>query len=441
MATSITLIELHKHTRRFRKAQRGNVLITFALALIPILGAVGAAVDYSRANNIRSQLIAAADAASVGAVAKSSPAVAAALTMANDGAIPAGVTDALKIFNAQLTGKSSYYNSLSASATVTKANGSVTSVVQFTANVPTVILGIFSKGSIAISGTSKAATSMPQYIDFYLLLDNTPSMGVGATTADINTMVANTPDQCAFACHDLSTSPNDYYSKAKSLGVTMRIDVLRTATQQLMDTAKGIENYTNQFRMAIYTFGTGCNNLGLTTIQSLTSNLTTAKTAAAAIDLMTVPYQNYNSDQCTNFDDTLGDLNGVIASPGSGTTSSSPQKYVFFVSDGVADANNPTSCSKPLSGSTRCQEPLDIAACTAIKNRGIKIAVLYTTYLPLPTNAWYKSWIGPWQSQIATNMQNCASPELFFEVSPSQGVSEAMNALFKKAVAQAHLTQ
>jgi len=266
-------------------------------------------------------------------------------------------------------------------------------------------------------------------------------MGVGATTADINTMVANTSDQCAFACHDLSAYPNDYYSKAKSLGVTMRIDVLRSATQSLMDTAKGIENSTNQFRMAIYTFGSSCNNLGLTAIQSLTSNLATAKSAAAGIDLMTTPYQNYNSDQCTNFDDTLGDLNSAISSPGSGNNSSSPQKYVFFVSDGVADANNPTSCSKALSGSTRCQEPLDVAACTTMKNRGIKIAVLYTTYLPLPTNAWYNTWIGPWQSQIATNMQNCASPGLYFEVSPSQGISDAMNALFKKAVAEAHLTQ
>jgi len=42
--------------------------------------------------------------------------------------------------------------------------------------------------------------------------------------------VANTPDQCAFACHDLSASPNDYYGLAKKLGVQMRIDVMRQAT-------------------------------------------------------------------------------------------------------------------------------------------------------------------------------------------------------------------
>jgi hypothetical protein len=75
------------------------------------------------------------------------------------------------------------------------------------------------------------------------------------------------------------------------------------------------------------------------------------------------------------------------------------------------------------------------------KNRGIKIAVLYTTYLPLPTNPWYNTWIAPFQSEIATKMQSCASPDLYFEVSPSQGVSDAMNALFKKALAEARITQ
>jgi hypothetical protein len=261
--------------------------------------------------------------------------------------------------------------------------------------------------------------------------------------------VNNTSDKCAFACHDLS-DPNNYYKLAKSLGVTTRIDVLRTATQQLMDTAKSTAVFSNQFRMAIYTFGASAKNAGLTTIQSPTTNLTTAKTAAAAIDLMTVPYQNYAGDTDTDFD-VLNDINSTITNPGSGTTSSSPLKYLFFVSDGVADrVNGSPGCSRPVVNSTdpqtgksyvRCQEPLDVALCTTLKNRGIKIAVLYTTYLPLPTNPWYNSWIAPFSSQIATSMQSCASPGLYFEVSPSQGISQAMNALFQKAVSQARLTR
>ena len=37
-------------------------------------------------------------------------------------------------------------------------------------------------------------------------------------------------------------------------------------------------------------------------------------------------------------------------------------------------------------------------------------------------------------------MQSCASPGLYFEVSMTQGISEAMNALFRKAVADARIS-
>ena len=247
-------------------------------------------------------------------------------------------------------------------------------------------MGMFGKNTLSITGTSTAANGTPLYADFYVLLDNSPSMGVGATPADIATMVKNTPDQCAFACHDLSDS-NNYYNLAKKLGVTTRIDMLRKATQQLMDTAKATAVTSGQFRVAINTFGTSCTLLGLNTVAPLTSNLSQAKTLAGNIDLMTVPYQNYNKDQCTNFDGTLTAMNKAIPNPGNGATSSTAQKFLFFVSDGLADADNPTSCSKPVNSGTRCQEPIDFSFCETIKKRGIKIAVLYTTYLPLPTNA------------------------------------------------------
>jgi hypothetical protein len=258
-------------------------------------------------------------------------------------------------------------------------------------------------------------------------------------------MVNNTPDKCAFACHDLAAAPNDYYTLAKKLKVTMRIDVVRTATQQLMDTATALQTLPSQYRMAIYTFGKTAATAGLTTIASLSSNLSTAKTLAASIDLMTVVGQNQNNDQDTNYDSIFPALNSAITAPGPGTKNS-PQKVVFFVSDGVADEANSSSCSQPTTGG-RCQEPINVALCTAMKNRGIFVAVLYTTYLPLPTNdpngqkSWYGKWIAPFSSKIATNMQACASPGLYFEVSPTQGISSALQALFQKAVASARLTK
>jgi len=84
--------------------------------------------------------------------------------------------------------------------------------------------------------------------------------------------------------------------------------------------------------------------------------------------------------------------------------------------------------------------------CTTIKNRGIRIAVLYTQYLPLPTNAWYNQYILPYQpvggvDQLGANLQSCASPGLYFEVTNDADISSAMVSLFNTALATAHLTQ
>ncbi len=178
---------------------------------------------------------------------------------------------------------------------------------------------------------------MPLYIDFYLMLDNSPSMGVAATPADVSKMVANTSDKCAFACHDYNDS-NNYYNLAKTLGVTTRIDVLRSATQSLMDTASSTQTYSNQFRMAIYDFGASSKTIGLRALFSLSTSLSSAKTAAGNIDLMGVYGNNdsYTADKDTQFSTVFPAINTAIAAPGAGT-SSAPLKYLFFVSDGVAD--------------------------------------------------------------------------------------------------------
>ena len=194
-----------------------------------------------------------------------------------------------------------------------------------------------------------------------------------------------------------------------------------------MTTAMQVEKVPDQFGMAIYTF-----SMNLDTISTLTTDLAHAQSDAAAIDLMPVPYQNFNDDQFTNYNLAMTNANAAIPNPGDGNSSSSRQKVLFFVSDGVADY---------AGAGGRTIEPINVDLCTAIKNRGIQIAVLYTTYLPLPTNQFYLDNVAPWHEQIGPTMESCASPGLYFEVSPSQGISEAMQALFLRVVRQAHLIQ
>ena len=52
---------LRSRLREFRGANGANVTITFALATIPMVGFVGAAIDYSHANSVKAAMQAAAD--------------------------------------------------------------------------------------------------------------------------------------------------------------------------------------------------------------------------------------------------------------------------------------------------------------------------------------------------------------------------------------------
>jgi len=62
--TGLSIIAtLLRTVERFRRAERGNVAITFALTIVPILGCVGFAIDYSRVNSARTAMQDALDAA------------------------------------------------------------------------------------------------------------------------------------------------------------------------------------------------------------------------------------------------------------------------------------------------------------------------------------------------------------------------------------------
>ncbi|AXV16802.1 hypothetical protein CYG48_14530 [Neorhizobium sp. SOG26] len=426
---------------RFLNDRSGNFGIMSALLVVPLLGIAGVAIDVAEALSRKTQLQDAADSAALGAIAEKSAAFKQAMLMSNNGDVPLGIKDAEDFFNSQVAAMTGV-TLQNSSAAVKRDDNQLKAVFKYTASVPTTLLRVIGKDSITVSGQASAVFQTETFRDFFLLLDNTPSMGVAATTADINKMVANTPDKCAFACHivkDGVEDLNSYYNKAKSLGVTIRINVVAQATAALMDTAVSVRKSPNQYRMAVYTFGQKAEDRKLLEVVSLTDNLKEAKEKASLIDLMSIPYQGYDSDQQTDFDRALQDLSTKLGHPGTGLTAASPEKIVFFVSDGVNDSKKPQSCTKKLTG-TRCQEPIDIRVCEHLKKRGYKIAVLYTTYLPLPTNNWYNTWIKPFQPEIATRMQSCATSGYFFEVSPSEGITDAMNSLFLKIVSSPRLT-
>jgi hypothetical protein len=246
--------------------------------------------------------------------------------------------------------------------------------------------------------------------------------------------------------------------------VVTRVENMASATSSLMTTASQTMTTNNAtcpngpgcYEMAIFTFdvqGTTNGQCSSTSIQTIyapscapSSNLSAAQTAASTIDVLEVcsnnllTCSNNNNDTDTDFETAMTAINNIMPDPGTGTSGTTPQEVLFLVTDGVDDEVNSTSCSQTLDGS-RCQQPFNTSMCTTIKNRGIRIAVLYTEYLPLPTNSWYNDWIAPFQSQIEPNMQNCASPGLFFQVTTDGDITAAMVALFQRSISSARLSQ
>jgi Flp pilus assembly protein TadG len=489
--------------------RRGAVAIAFALALVPLIIAAGVGIDLWRAFAAKARFQAALDAAAL-AVSSTNPAQ---FTFAQlqqraqtffTGNFPPGVVGTAGPVTLSFAGP--------------KNNIIVTSAF---AAVPTTFMRIVGVDQLTVSASSQVTLVSPN-IDFYMLLDSSPSMLIGATSADITALINNTQYECdtystngnsdcgcGFACHesnpsgdtcDLATAqagkcgslgpvcpttydpntrtytvtdtmnggcnphidPNtgqvnqDNYAMAKGLNppVTLRFDNLRTATTSLMSTAQTTEaSNAAVYRVAIYTFDAAVN-----TIQTLTADLDAAQSAAATI----LPLEVYtngcltssdcNSDTDTNYDNAMNTINGIMPDPGSGMNSSgdTPQEVLYWVTDGQEDEDVSSlgACPQPMTmanstydcDGSRQESVMDPGWCTTIKNRGIRIAVLYLVYDPIPDNAWYAAHASAYNDQIAPTLQNCATPGLFFQVQTGDDVTAAMVTLFQKAINAAYLS-
>ena len=132
--------------------------------------------------------------------------------------------------------------------------------------------------------------------------------------------------------------------------------------------------------------------------------------------------------------------------PGNGTNQSgdTPQEVLFIVTDGVEDEQSGSRLEQAINdlGGAPYGNSSGTNWCTTIKNRGIKIAILYTDYLAIPANSWYVSHIQPILSDVGPALQACASPGLFYDAGlDSSNLGQDLAALFAAVTQSGHLTQ
>jgi hypothetical protein len=83
--------------------------------------------------------------------------------------------------------------------------------------------------------------------------------------------------------------------------------------------------------------------------------------------------------------------------------------------------------------------------CTAMKNKGIKIAILYIPFQKIsPVNASFAGDEDDYANNnipnIPGSLQSCASPNFFYTANTPQDITNLLQLMFQQALTEAHVT-
>ena len=192
MAFKSFLSRLSRTAHALRAANSANVTITFALATIPIVGFVGAAVDYSHANSVKTALQAAADSTALMLSKTAATETSAQLT-----------TQANSYFKALFTRPEA--TALTVTATYNNTNGSQVYVVA-SANVKANFMNLVGVSQMTVGANSTVKWGNAR-LRVALVLDNTGSMADSGKIGALQTATKSLLTQLQAAV----VNPGDVY--------------------------------------------------------------------------------------------------------------------------------------------------------------------------------------------------------------------------------------
>ncbi len=227
---------------------------------------------------------------------------------------------------------------------------------------------------------------------------------------------------CAFACHwDSSANSGaaqDLYGMARrtigtSYQVTLRFDLLKNATQQILQTMASDNQSFNNLNVGIFTFNTTVTQIypfsgeagnNWTAAEAAVGWPPATATATETGILPVIGARTGNNDD-TAFPEAMATLQSqyLTTAAGDGTSASSPRKVMIIITDGFLD--------DPTTGQRAAFPP---SACSGFKNLGYTIYVVYTPYYPVMhmaylLNDWSVIVSGTGPTSLSYNLQECAS--------------------------------
>ncbi len=455
----------------FRDAKAGNVTILFALSLIPMIGLVGLGVDYGVAFTDKTKLDNAADAAVLAAVATAKAYIATNSGTQTDpsltnNAIAAGNDRGMRAF-AVNAGALPFATTPIPTLSVSRSKQTFSANVSYSTTSANNFGKIFGQRTMTISGQTTAKADIPSYVDFYLLIDVSGSMGLPSTTAGQSSLISY--NGCQFACH-FPGSNSAGYNYANSNNIQLRSGAVNTAVCGLLNLAAQ-PLVPKQYRVGLYPFVT---QMG--TLASITSNIASLQQAATCSSSPPTAFTTLldtgstqlavNGDPSTgtgsggtHFENAFPSLQTTVSPYGDGTSAANSKPFVFLITDGMENTqyfwdvqygkNNYPGSPSLYNGYNAANwtgsNPTAMTSswCTAIKNTGATISILYIPYTTLTLTG---SNQGETQASnnaipnIPTALLNCASPGYFNTANTPADITNTLAAMFAQAVQAAHLT-
>ena len=315
----------------YRKSDTGNTSIVFALAALALMAAAGAALDLNQMEAGETHLYAAADVAIIAAVKTADYSY----TNGSQSWLPLGVTAGNTAFQKNLPDN---MKDATLTLNITHAGNVFSGNGTYTWNYPTSFMSLFGIPSFTIKRTVAASERIKTFLDVHLLIDVSPSMGIGATDAD-QTLLQNATG-CALACHyNFYGAVPSNYTAARATGATLRLDVVRQATKQLINDMKTRVSSADQVRVSIDLFSNS-----IIPLLAPTTDLTAAAAAAGNID-----FASGLGGGGSETEHALAQLGTAIGTSGTGYNPNSRKSYVVLISDGT---QNSVIATTPASGGT-----------------------------------------------------------------------------------------
>lgn len=415
----------------------GNFAIMLAVMMPVLIGAAGLALDFANGLSLRTRLTDAADAALMSGLR----AAAEAKRKGDPQWHKIGDAQAKRLFTSYLTQEKLTDVTFKPTFTADGFKLGGTATYQYVEK--SLVMNFLGKKRVVIGQAVHATTGNENYIDIAFLIDNSGSMGIGATRADQELMYDNIKNGsgagCAFACHIPKNEWEAPFTpdKARALGASLRIDIVKEALDETLRTLQQRARSEN-IRVSVYTFSNT-----LQTLVPPTTDISRAISQASTLDIIKRtpggPQNLGGSYIRTALEDVEKQLDAA-GRPGDGSTKTARKSYLVMFSDGIEDSQSNVYSGGTLLGGTLDDfdqsleilagwksnpagkffgtlqmQPFDPAGCNSMKARSRTIytaQIMYTTTIGMRDQSWnppFLDYIASAEGDIENAFQKCAS--------------------------------